>query len=185
MRKTRRRIDDGSPGLGFPRLARLGLQHERCGQKRERFISGLSWRPFICRCDACRLLAHWNAETAVDVLPSKTGLRDISSEEIVSPAISLLAAGKHQPPFATGTKHASPGGSDSRLITLLSSWHVAAVADDMKMPINSGDVKWGPALPFPKGAEVAVLSGPLQRWSLRYSHKMPSSYKFPLIIING
>ena len=35
----------------------------------------------------------------------------------------------------------------------------AALADDMKMPTNSGDLKWGPALALPKGAEIAVLSG--------------------------
>jgi hypothetical protein len=48
-----------------------------------------------------------------------------------------------------------------------------AIADDMKMPINSGDLKWGPAPPtLPKGAEITVLSGgPLQRWSLRSSPK--------------
>ena len=49
----------------------------------------------------------------------------------------------------------------------------SAIADDMKMPINSGDLKWGPAPPtLPKGAELAVLSGgPLERKSLRYSPK--------------
>jgi len=35
-----------------------------------------------------------------------------------------------------------------------------AIADDMKMPINSGDLKWGPAPPtVPKGVEISVLSG--------------------------
>jgi anti-sigma factor ChrR (cupin superfamily) len=35
-----------------------------------------------------------------------------------------------------------------------------SVADDMKMPINSQDIKWGPAPPvLPKGAELTVLSG--------------------------
>ena len=35
-----------------------------------------------------------------------------------------------------------------------------ALADDMKMPMNGKDIKWGPAPPFfPKGAEFAVLSG--------------------------
>ena len=57
----------------------------------------------------------------------------------------------------------------------------AAVADDMKMPINSGDVKWGPAPPtFPKGAEVAVLSGDPSKDGLFVIRiKMPSGYKFP------
>src|ERR1700721_4139150 len=35
----------------------------------------------------------------------------------------------------------------------------AALADDMKMPTNSVDPKWGRALALPKGAEIAVLSG--------------------------
>src|SRR6478672_279437 len=35
-----------------------------------------------------------------------------------------------------------------------------ALADDMKMPMNGKDIKWGPAPPsLPKGAEFAVLSG--------------------------
>jgi hypothetical protein len=35
-----------------------------------------------------------------------------------------------------------------------------AIADDMKMPTNSGDLKWEPAPPtLPKGAEISVLSG--------------------------
>lgn len=35
-----------------------------------------------------------------------------------------------------------------------------ALADDMKMPMNAKDIKWGPAPPaFPKGAQIAVLSG--------------------------
>lgn len=44
-----------------------------------------------------------------------------------------------------------------------------ALADDMKMPGNSTDLKWGPAPPaLPKGAEITVLSGdPLQGRTLR------------------
>ena len=35
-----------------------------------------------------------------------------------------------------------------------------ALADDMRMPMNGKDIKWGPAPPFfPKGAEFAVLLG--------------------------
>src|SRR5215211_2375507 len=35
-----------------------------------------------------------------------------------------------------------------------------AIANDMKMPMNSGDLKWGPAPPtLPKGAEISVISG--------------------------
>ena len=50
----------------------------------------------------------------------------------------------------------------SRLIALTFVLAVAnvALADDMKMPANSGDLKWGPAPPvLPKGAEITVLSG--------------------------
>jgi hypothetical protein len=50
-----------------------------------------------------------------------------------------------------------------RLITLafvLACSVNMAIADDMKMPMNSGDLKWGPAPPtLPKGAEITVLSG--------------------------
>jgi hypothetical protein len=56
-----------------------------------------------------------------------------------------------------------------------------AIADDMKMPINSGDLKWGPAPPaLPKGAEITVLSGDLSKngpFVLRL--KMPKDYTFP------
>ena len=57
----------------------------------------------------------------------------------------------------------------------------AAIADDMKMPVNSGDLKWGPAPPtFPKGAEIAVLSGDPSKDGLFVIRiKMPSGYKFP------
>jgi hypothetical protein len=55
----------------------------------------------------------------------------------------------------------------------------AAIADDMKMPINSGDLKWGPAPPtLPKGAELAVLSGDPSKDGLFVIRlKMPSGYK--------
>jgi hypothetical protein len=56
-----------------------------------------------------------------------------------------------------------------------------AIADDMKKPVNSGDLKWGPAPPtLPKGAEIIVLSGDLSKdgpFVLRL--KMPSGYKVP------
>src|SRR6476660_10261938 len=57
----------------------------------------------------------------------------------------------------------------------------AAVADDMKMPINSGDLKWGPAPPtLPKGAEITVLSGdPSKDGPFVLRLKMPSGYKVP------
>jgi hypothetical protein len=57
----------------------------------------------------------------------------------------------------------------------------AAIADDMKMPINSGDLKWGPAPPtLPKGAEIAVLAGdPSKDGAFVLRLKMPSGYKVP------
>ena len=56
-----------------------------------------------------------------------------------------------------------------------------AIADDMKMPINSGDLKWGPAPPtLPKGAEITVLSGdPSKDGPFVLRLKMPSGYKVP------
>ena len=57
----------------------------------------------------------------------------------------------------------------------------AAIADDMKMPLNSRDLEWGPAPPtLPKGAELAVLSGDPSKDGLFVIRlKMPSGYKFP------
>jgi anti-sigma factor ChrR (cupin superfamily) len=56
-----------------------------------------------------------------------------------------------------------------------------AIADDMKIPINSGDLKWEPAPPtLPKGAEISVLSGdPSKDGPFVIRLKMPSGYKFP------
>jgi hypothetical protein len=35
-----------------------------------------------------------------------------------------------------------------------------AIAEEMKMPTNAKDLKWGPAPPvLPKGAQIAVVSG--------------------------
>ena len=55
----------------------------------------------------------------------------------------------------------------------------AALADDMKMPINSGDLKWGPAPPaLPKGAEFTVLSGDPSKDGLYVVRlKVPDGYK--------
>ena len=50
-----------------------------------------------------------------------------------------------------------------------------------EMPVNSGDLHWGaaPAV-FPKGAEMAVLSGdPGKAESYVVRLKMPSAYKIP------
>src|SRR3954453_19925609 len=55
-----------------------------------------------------------------------------------------------------------------------------AIAADVKMPINSGDLKWGPAPPnLPKGADITVLSGdPSKDGPFVIRLKMPSGYKF-------
>jgi anti-sigma factor ChrR (cupin superfamily) len=57
----------------------------------------------------------------------------------------------------------------------------AALADDMKTPTNSVDLKWGPAPPvLPKGAEITILSGDPHKdgpYVLRL--KMPNGYKIP------
>jgi Domain of unknown function (DUF4437) len=56
-----------------------------------------------------------------------------------------------------------------------------ALADDMKMPMNGKDIKWGPAPSFfPKGAEFAVLSGDPGKDGLYVVRlKMPAGYKIP------
>ena len=56
-----------------------------------------------------------------------------------------------------------------------------ALADDMKMPMNGKDIKWGPAPPsLPKGAEFAVLSGdPGKDGPYVVRLKMPAGYKIP------
>jgi hypothetical protein len=56
-----------------------------------------------------------------------------------------------------------------------------AHADEMKMPMNGKDIKWGPAPPFfPKGAEFAVLSGDPSKDGLYVVRlKMPAGYKIP------
>jgi len=57
------------------------------------------------------------------------------------------------------------------------------LADDMKMPMNGKDIKWGPVppfFPFPKGAEFAVLSGDPSKDGLYVVRlKMPAGYKIP------
>jgi quercetin dioxygenase-like cupin family protein len=56
-----------------------------------------------------------------------------------------------------------------------------ALADDMKMPMNGKDIKWGPPPPsLPKGAEFAVLSGDPGKDGLYVIRlKMPAGYKIP------
>jgi quercetin dioxygenase-like cupin family protein len=56
-----------------------------------------------------------------------------------------------------------------------------ALAEDMKMPVNASQIKWQPAPPvFPKGAEVAVLSGdPFKEGQYVVRLRMPTGYKIP------
>ena len=56
----------------------------------------------------------------------------------------------------------------------------AALADDMKMATNSGDLKWGPATAaLPKGAEITVLSGASKDGLYVVRLKVPDGYKIP------
>ncbi len=57
----------------------------------------------------------------------------------------------------------------------------AALADDMKMPANSTDLKWGPApSALPKGAEITVLSGdPFKDGPYVLRMRVPGGYKIP------
>jgi anti-sigma factor ChrR (cupin superfamily) len=57
----------------------------------------------------------------------------------------------------------------------------AALADDMKMPVNVKDLKWGPAPDvLPKGAQLAVISGdPLSEGPYVVRLKVPKGYKIP------
>jgi hypothetical protein len=65
-------------------------------------------------------------------------------------------------------------------LTLMLAGANAVLADDMKMPTNSGDLKWGPAPALPKGAEITVLSGDPSKDGLYVVRlKMPDGYKIP------
>jgi anti-sigma factor ChrR (cupin superfamily) len=54
-------------------------------------------------------------------------------------------------------------------------------ADNMPMPVNADGLKWGPAPPvFPKGAQIAVLSGdPFKDGLYVVRLRMPANYKIP------
>ena len=56
-----------------------------------------------------------------------------------------------------------------------------ALADDMKMPLNAKDLKWGPAPNvLPKGAQVAIVSGdPFKDSAYVLRLKIPKGYKIP------
>jgi anti-sigma factor ChrR (cupin superfamily) len=57
----------------------------------------------------------------------------------------------------------------------------AALADDMKMPVNASQIEWAPAPAFvPEGAQVAVLSGdPSKDGPYVVRLKLPAGYKIP------
>lgn len=57
----------------------------------------------------------------------------------------------------------------------------AVLAEDMKMPMNSNDMKWTAAPPvLPKGAEFAVVSGDPSKDGLYVIRlRMPAGYKVP------
>lgn len=71
----------------------------------------------------------------------------------------------------------------ARLLSLVLPLGTAtgAAADDMKMPVNASQLKWGPAPDFiPKGAQVAVLSGDPSKEGLYVVRlKVPAGYKIP------
>jgi quercetin dioxygenase-like cupin family protein len=62
---------------------------------------------------------------------------------------------------------------------LLLGTATGAVADDMKMPVNASQLKWGPAPEFiPTGAQLAVLSGDPSKEGLYVVRlKLPRGYK--------
>ena len=56
-----------------------------------------------------------------------------------------------------------------------------AIAQQMPMPINAGDIKWGPAPNvLPPGAQIAVVSGdPFKDALYVVRLKMPTNYTIP------
>ena len=56
-----------------------------------------------------------------------------------------------------------------------------ALAEDMNMPVNASQLKWGPAPDaLPKGAQIAVLSGdPSKDGPYVVRLRLPSGYKVP------
>jgi hypothetical protein len=66
-------------------------------------------------------------------------------------------------------------------LILLAAGTSAALAEDMKMPVNASQLKWGPAPDaLPKGAQIAVLSGdPTADGPYVLRIRLPSGYKIP------
>src|ERR1700745_2421292 len=66
-------------------------------------------------------------------------------------------------------------------LVLLLAGTTGALAEDMKMPVNASQLKWGPAPDaLPKGAQIAVLSGdPTKDGPYVVRLRLPSGYKVP------
>jgi anti-sigma factor ChrR (cupin superfamily) len=66
-------------------------------------------------------------------------------------------------------------------VALLIAGSAAAIAQQMAMPMNAKDMKWGPAPNvLPAGAQVAVVSGdPFGEGLYVIRLKMPAGYKIP------
>jgi hypothetical protein len=64
---------------------------------------------------------------------------------------------------------------------LLLAGSATGSAQDMRMPLNSDDVKWMPAPNvFPAGAQIAIISGdPFKEGLYVVRLKMPGNYKVP------
>jgi hypothetical protein len=64
---------------------------------------------------------------------------------------------------------------------LLLAGTAIAFGQDMRPPINAGDVKWGPVPPnIPAGAQLAVISGDPSKEGLYVIRlQMPAGYKVP------
>lgn len=75
------------------------------------------------------------------------------------------------------------GGGGMKRSALVAAWALLAIGPALaaEMPVNPGDIQWGaaPAV-FPKGAEMAVLSGDPGKADIYVVRlKMPSNYKIP------
>jgi quercetin dioxygenase-like cupin family protein len=70
-----------------------------------------------------------------------------------------------------------------RMLTLLMvlTGATVAAAEDMRMPVNTSQLKWGPAPDaLPKGAQIAVLSGDPAKDGLYVVRlRLPAGYKVP------
>lgn len=66
-------------------------------------------------------------------------------------------------------------------VVLLLAAGTTALAEDMKMPVNTSQLKWGPAPDaLPKGAQIAVLSGnPTADNPYVVRVRLPAGYKVP------